>query len=543
MVVLAMFAGLLTPMAFAGGPPPTVGVALSPEGGGWTVQSNGAVSAWGGAANLGDLTGVSLSHPVVGIASTPSGDGYWLVASDGGVFSFGDARFHGSTGRTRLSKPVVGITSTPSGRGYWLVASDGGVFSFGDARFYGSTARMQLNLPIVGMANDGGAGYWLVARDGGVFAFGDAPFFGSTGAVPGEGSVVGMSVAPGATGYVVANSSGNVYPFGTGVSAPPPPPVAPVTTETTVTTAPPPPTTAPTSSTTAPPAPVSPAATAPVVSLAHYFLASSPFNQPVSGAPVPGTGQVAAELGSGPAADIYQYGTPIYSDVNASTPRYSVSCTENWGVCPLSRQPVPIPADATPTSGSDAEMVIVDPSTNLAYEFWQAQRSGNSWVASWGAVVSTVGPGNVDIYGGPGGTGSGLSQLVGVATMAELGAGNIPHALAFSSSLTCSTYVAPAVKSDGHGSPPNCIPEGGRIQLDPSINLAAIPGITPFELAVGRALQVYGAFCRDSGGASLALSFETPHPGAADPYPALGVSADYYNMPHLPWQSLRVVSS
>ncbi len=70
---------------------------------------------------------------VVGMAgrSTP---GYWLVASDGGIFSFGSARFHGSTGAIRLNRPIVGMASTPSGNGYWLVASDGGIFSFGDAR-------------------------------------------------------------------------------------------------------------------------------------------------------------------------------------------------------------------------------------------------------------------------------------------------------------------------------------------------------------------------------------------------------------------------
>jgi hypothetical protein len=33
---------------------------------------------------------------MVGIASSPSGDGYWLVAADGGVFSYGDALFQGA---------------------------------------------------------------------------------------------------------------------------------------------------------------------------------------------------------------------------------------------------------------------------------------------------------------------------------------------------------------------------------------------------------------------------------------------------------------
>jgi hypothetical protein len=39
------------------------------------------------------MGGKPLNEPVVGMAATPSGDGYWLIAGDGGVFAFGDARF------------------------------------------------------------------------------------------------------------------------------------------------------------------------------------------------------------------------------------------------------------------------------------------------------------------------------------------------------------------------------------------------------------------------------------------------------------------
>jgi hypothetical protein len=63
---------------------------------------------------------------------------YWLVASDGGIFTFGTAIFYGSTGNLHLNAPIVGMASTPDGQGYWLVGSDGGVFAFGDAGFHGS---------------------------------------------------------------------------------------------------------------------------------------------------------------------------------------------------------------------------------------------------------------------------------------------------------------------------------------------------------------------------------------------------------------------
>src|SRR5512142_1947609 len=96
---------------------------------------DGTVLAFGSAPFKGSTDAMKLARPIVGMAATPTGQGYWLVASDGGIFSYGDAAFYGSTGGMRLNRPIVGIASTPSGRGYWLVASDGGIFSYGDAAF------------------------------------------------------------------------------------------------------------------------------------------------------------------------------------------------------------------------------------------------------------------------------------------------------------------------------------------------------------------------------------------------------------------------
>jgi hypothetical protein len=82
------------------------------------------------------MGGVRLNAPMVGMAATPSGNGYWCVASDGGIFTFGDAPFHGSMGGKPLARPVVGMSHDPAG-GYWLVAQDGGIFTF-DAPFLGT---------------------------------------------------------------------------------------------------------------------------------------------------------------------------------------------------------------------------------------------------------------------------------------------------------------------------------------------------------------------------------------------------------------------
>jgi len=192
-------------------------LAADPNGGYWTVNWVGVVTAHGGAPTYGSpaLSGLRLNKPIAGIAATPDGEGYWLVGTDGGVFSYGDAKFYGSTGNLHLNLPIVGIAATSDGEGYWLVGSDGGVFSFGDAKFYGSTGSLHLNKPIVGLTVTGdGAGYWLVASDGGIFTFGDAKFYGSTGAVPLNQPIVGMAPTTNGAGYWLVASDGGIFTYG-----------------------------------------------------------------------------------------------------------------------------------------------------------------------------------------------------------------------------------------------------------------------------------------------------------------------------------------
>jgi YVTN family beta-propeller protein len=194
---------------------PLVGMATTPDGNGyWLVAGDGGIFTFGDAGFYGSTGLLRLDAPIVGMVSTPDGRGYWLVASDGGIFTFGDAGFYGSTGALRLDAPIVGMASTVDGRGYYLVAGDGGVFTFGDAQFHGSAGGDRVVRPIVGMATDvASGGYWLVASDGGIFAF-DAPFYGSGGGHPLNRPVVGMAASPDGAGYWLVATDGGVFSFG-----------------------------------------------------------------------------------------------------------------------------------------------------------------------------------------------------------------------------------------------------------------------------------------------------------------------------------------
>ena len=57
--------------------------------------------------------------------------------------NFGSAGFFGPAGGLQLNAPPVGMASTPSGNGYWIAAADGGIFNYGDAGFFGSAGALR----------------------------------------------------------------------------------------------------------------------------------------------------------------------------------------------------------------------------------------------------------------------------------------------------------------------------------------------------------------------------------------------------------------
>ncbi len=90
------------------------------------------------------------------------------------------------------------------------------------------------------------------------------------------------------------------------------------------------------------------------------------------------------------------------------------------------------------------------------------------------------------------------------------------------------------------------IPEGGRIQLDPNLNLDTFqPALNRWQKIVARALQEYGAYFVDYGG-NFAFDFNSRMAYQNDPYVAsdvLGTSDDYVYMPNELAKYLRSLAS
>ena len=430
-----------------------VGVAPAATGS-WTVDAAGQVTGVGGARSLGSVSG-ALRHPIVGMASTPSRDGYWLVASDGGIFTFGDATFLGSTGAIRLAEPIVGMAPTPTGRGYWLVARDGGIFTFGDAVFRGSTGAMRLVQPIIGMARTKtGGGYWLVAGDGGVFTFGDAAYAGR--------SLGATAVTAAGGGYRVATADGTVASFVAGA--------------------------------------VPSVARPPVLREAWKwpFASTSPWNMPIgSGAQFAATSdpRTASLLDgrSSPWVNAGTYSHPIYR-ARSTDPMATFRRSGHDDVT------YRVPLDARAADGGDQHLHVVDPAGRYVDESWNTEGSHPSFTTGHHVRTDLYGPGvgegGVRAYGG--------SAIGGLIRQWELDAGSIRHALA----LAVDGFqlrrgpVWPATTEDGNASSSYSgnLPMGSLVAIPGSVDVNRL-GLTSSGLVVARALQDYGAYVVDRSGA------------------------------------------
>ncbi|AEA28834.1 hypothetical protein Psed_6753 (plasmid) [Pseudonocardia dioxanivorans CB1190] len=257
----------------------------------------------------------------------------------------------------------------------------------------------------------------------------------------------------------------------------------------------------------------------------------------------PQSSAMAGELASGDhSLNTGEFGVALVNpdQISASTPRSTVPLSENWGGNPLAGVKVPVPANLKIPPGSDGHVAIADPTTDTVVNLWVTKKTGSGLAANWGAATPLDGDGRE--HNGSS-TGAGIARYAAVVRASEIAAGTIPHALFFSTNMVKPGEVRyPATKTDGSnmdgaGSP---IPEGARVQLDPSIDVDTIPGISSGEKAIAKALQTYGAYVGDNGGARMAFIAE--YAPDSNAYSQAGLSGDFVALDHIPWAKLRVLS-
>jgi hypothetical protein len=197
---------------------------------------------------------------------------------------------------------------------------------------------------------------------------------------------------------------------------------------------------------------------------------------------------------------------------------------------------VPIPPAAFPSPGSDGHLVVIDPRKGCEYDFYRARRlPDGSWEAENFNALPTDASG---IYPrGLATRASGFANAAGLISAAELARGRIEHALVFTMAATrAGGPVPPASSSDGQTSGESTIPEGARLQLDPALSLESLQ---PWQRVIARALQRYGMYLADTGGA-VALFAQHPDSAPGFRYP-WGNDVDYGYLPSWLARHLRVL--
>jgi hypothetical protein len=235
------------------------------------------------------------------------------------------------------------------------------------------------------------------------------------------------------------------------------------------------------------------------------------------------------------------WGMSYVNTTSTGSKTYNVACTE---YCTSSSISFPIPAGTLANTGSDHHLAVIDTTTNTELDMWEAtyDSSNDTWSAASIVTTSITGWGAVCALGQlcNGEVAAGFAMLGGSVRPEEIAAGVIPHALSLMTPATKSGYIAcPATHTDGQSSNADAIPEGARIQLNPSFNVAA-QSWTAWQKTIAVALQTYGAYISDTGG-SLAMYAVNDMNSGNTTWASVGMSDGGESLSFLPWSEFQVI--
>ena len=213
---------------------------------------------------------------------------------------------------------------------------------------------------------------------------------------------------------------------------------------------------------------------------------------------------------------------------------------------------VPIPPNAHAGDDTDHGLLIWQPASDTAWEFWEARNLPRDplpwndptlgWHAMWGARVDHVSTSDGVNQAPFGASASGLALFGGLVRIGELQAGHIDHAIGIAiTQPKRGEFVPPATRTDGRYDGPNAIPEGTRFRLDPNLDVDSLH-LPPVTRMFALAAQRYGLIVRDTAG-NVVIYGENPYPTGANPYPQLfgGLTPDQI-MRAFPWDRLQAIS-
>jgi hypothetical protein len=286
----------------------------------------------------------------------------------------------------------------------------------------------------------------------------------------------------------------------------------------------------------------------------RFFSPASIWNTPLAAsAPLdPSSAKVMAPFGAevrdeiregkGPAINTTAYSVPVYT-VPKTQPTVRVELRRDSTATALRAawSAVPLPPNARPAAGTDAHLVVWQPSSDQLWEFWRLRHREDGWHADWGGAIrdASSNPGVYYPSAWPGATpwwgasASSLSIAGGLITLEDLELGKINHALAIAvPRVRAGVYALPAQRTDGSAVDPLALPEGAHLRLNPNVDVAALK-LPPLTRMIAESAQRYGFIVRD-GASSVALYAQDPTPTGENPFPG---AEGYFEGPRAPLDS------
>lgn len=157
-----------------------------------------------------------------------------------------------------------------------------------------------------------------------------------------------------------------------------------------------------------------------------------------------------------------------------------------------------IPSNTSPTSGSDGHVTIIAPDGVTAYDAYKlTKQSDTHYTAALVVITDLRSNGLVS-----GVRAAGVPAVAGLIRSHELDSGQIPHALAVAlpPEMLKRGHVWPANRQDSDASSySGSVPMGALLAIPGSVNLGSM-GLSVEGMALGKALQDYGAYVVDRSG-------------------------------------------
>jgi len=282
------------------------------------------------------------------------------------------------------------------------------------------------------------------------------------------------------------------------------------------------------------------------------FSDDSPWNTPIPADPAlePDSDALIEDLATSSewnflGINIPRFSVPVFW-ADAETPLYDVQVRDVVGF--RFGEPVPIPDGAAPDPMSDAHLCIVDRTAGWEWGMWNAWNDAAGWHCGVGAAIDLAGTGvrppqdgNQDWTLSHGARACGFPLIAGLILVEEMEAGRIDHALVIAYPHIRSRWYTPpastAQGTTGQALPDRGIPCGGRVQLDPAVDIDAL-GLTPSGLVIARALQEYGAYMSDFSGSINLYAENSP---AAQAAWSAGLLGDYEVRDQIDLRDFRVL--